>query len=171
MPDKKLTQLHQKVVDTVIKVKTTLAKTNNLEVEKLTFGEQLADIIFTVGSKWKAILLFALGLILWIVFNELGPDKYRFDPFPFPLMTFLLAGIAAVQAPIIMISQHRQNMEHSKRIAADLKADNEIQALHQSITILIEQQLQLVHENQLITIQLLKELDKKIEHSKIAPKK
>jgi uncharacterized membrane protein len=158
MPDKKFTQLHQKVVDTVLKVKATLTNNNNLEEERLTFGERFADTIFSVASKWKAIFVFAMALIIWILYNEFALVKYRFDPFPFPLMTFILAGIAAIQAPIIMVSEHRQHEKNSKRVAADLKAENEIMALHQSITVLIEQQLQQVHENQLMTIEILKEL-------------
>jgi uncharacterized membrane protein len=158
-------QLHLKVVDTISKVKATLIKNNNPEEEKLTIGERFADRIFRIGSKWKSIIVFIMFISSWMAYNLLITPKFRFDPYPYSLMTFILAGIAAIQAPVIMISQHRQNERHSKRIAQDLKVDNEILALHQSITVLMEQQIEQIHENQLLTISLLQELVKKPSHN------
>ena len=158
-----LNPLHQKVVDTILKVRNALTRSNSIEEDKTTFGERMSDRIFSVGSKWRTIVFFAMVLIVWMAYNLLVSPNYRFDPYPFPLMTFILAGIAAIQAPIIMISQHRQNEKHSKRIAAGLKIDNEVLALHQSITLLIEQQLQQVHENQQLTLSSLNELHVKTD--------
>jgi uncharacterized membrane protein len=78
-------------------------------------------------------------------------------------MTFLLAGIAAVQAPFIMMSQHRNGLKNSKKLAVNLKVEKEILALHQSITVSIEQQLQHVLENQTATIKILNDLHLKYD--------
>ena len=158
-----LNPLHQKVIDTILKVKNALVRSNSIEEDKTTFGERMSDRIFSIGSKWKTIVLFATMLTAWMIYNLMAAPNDRFDPYPFPLMTLMLAGIAAIQAPIIMISQHRQNEKHSKRIAASLKIDNEVLALHQSITLLIEQQLQQIHDNQQLTLNSLKELHTKTD--------
>jgi uncharacterized membrane protein len=161
MPNPKVKQLHQTVIDTIIKVKEINENHNPDEPEELTFSEKFADITFGIVSSWISLFLFALFITGWIIYNISVPEKYSFDPYPFLLMTFLLAGIAAIQAPLIMITQHRQNEKNNRRIALNLKVENEILSLHQSITVLIEQQLQQVHENQLTTLKLLQELQSK----------
>ena len=80
-------------------------------------------------------------------------------------MTFLLAGIAVVQAPFIMMSQHRNGLKNSRKLALNLKVEKEILTLHQSITVLIEQQLQQVLENQITAIKLLNGLHSKSDKS------
>ena len=145
----------------ITKVKIIVKNHKNEEEEELTFGEKLSERIFRIGSSWLTILLFIFLIVAWVLYNELVPAKYVFDPFPFPLITFLLAGFAAIQAPIIMISQHRQYEKNNKLIAMNLVVENKILALHQSITISMEQQLQHVLENQMITIKLLNDLQAK----------
>ena len=151
-------QLHQTVIDVIKQVKIISKNHENKEDEEQTFREKISDKIFSVGSSWTPILLFSSVIILWVGYNILASAKYRFDPFPFSLITFLLAGVAAIQAPFIMMSQHWQNEKNLKIIALNLKVENEIIALHQSITITMEQQLQQVLENQAFTISLLQEL-------------
>ncbi len=164
MQNPKVARLHQTAVEAVSKVKAIAENHENAEAANPTFTENFAGAVFRLTSSWLAIFLFAVFVTLWVIFNVLAPVNYRFDPFPFLLMTFLLAGIAAVQAPVIMLGQYWQNQKNSKRIAENLKVENQILSLHQSITVLIEQQLQQVHENQLTTIKLLQEL-----HQKAAP--
>jgi len=161
MSAEKTKQLHQTVVDAIIKVKTIIRDHQNSDDEILTAEERYAETIFRIASSWKTILYFIAAISLWAVYNLYVPANYRFDPFPFSFLTFFLAGFAAIQAPIIMISQHRQNEKNSNRIAINLKVDNEILSLHQSITVLMEQQMQQVLENQLTTIRLLRELHEK----------
>ncbi|GHN03089.1 hypothetical protein WSM22_45780 [Cytophagales bacterium WSM2-2] len=161
LQNEKVKQLHQAVVDTVHKAKTIGKNHLTPEEESRTAGEKLSDIVFNIGSSWAPILLFTTVVIAWVLFNSFVSVKYRFDPFPFLLMTFLLAGIAAVQAPFIMMSQHRNGLKNSKKLAVNLKVENEILALHQSITVLIEQQLQQVLENQAMVLKSLQDLQLK----------
>ena len=154
----KAQQLHQTVIDVIKKVKTISRNHENKEDDELTLRERFSDKVFSVGSSWTPIVLFSTVIIVWVGFNLIVDIKYRFDPFPFSLITFLLAGVAAIQAPFIMMSQHWQNNKNNKIIATNLKVENEILALHQSITISMEQQLQQVLENQRTTMKLLEEI-------------
>jgi len=158
-------QLHQTVIDTIHKAKAITKNHLNTEEESLTLGEKFSDIVFNIGSSWAPILFFTSIVITWVIFNLFVAEKYRFDPYPFLLMTFLLAGIAAIQAPFIMMSQHRNGLKNSKKLAQNLKVEKEILTLHQSITVIIEQQLQQVLENQIIAIRLLNELHLKTDKS------
>ena len=158
MPNEKVKELHQTVVDAVVKVKSIVKDKEEPVEEVLTFGKKIANMVFSFVGSWFSIGLFLLFVVGWAMFNSFAPVFYRFDPYPFSMITFLLAAIAALQAPVIMIGQHRLAHKNSTRLAFDLKIENEILALHRSITVLTEQQLQQVHENQLITIKLLKEL-------------
>ncbi len=167
MSNEKAKQLHQTVVDAIIKVKLIIRNHQNADEEELTRGEKYAETIFRIASSWKTIFYFIGAIIIWAIYNISVPLNYRFDPFPFSFLTFFLAGFAAIQAPIIMISQHRQNQKTSNRLAENLKVDNEVLALHQSITVLMEQQMQQVLENQLTTIKLLQEIHLKSDQSTV----
>jgi uncharacterized membrane protein len=163
LQNEQVKQLHQTVIDTIHKAKVITKNHLNPEVESLTLGEKFSDIVFNIGSSWAPILLFTTVVVTWVIFNLSVAEKYRFDPYPFLLMTFLLAGIAAVQAPFIMMSQHRNGLKNSRKLAVNLKVEKEILTLHQSITVLIEQQLQQVLENQTAAIKLLNELHLKYD--------
>jgi uncharacterized membrane protein len=165
LQNEKVRQLHQAVIETIHKAKTITRNHLIPEEESLTLGEKFSDIIFNIGSSWAPILFFTSVVVTWVLFNLFVSEQYRFDPYPFLLMTFLLAGIAAVQAPFIMMSQHRNGLKNSKKLALNLKVEKEILALHQSITVLIEQQLQQVLENQNTTVKILRELQIKGDKS------
>lgn len=161
MQNIKVEQLHQTVVEAADKVQSIIKNHENTEEDTLSFLEKFSDNMFDFGSSWRFIFVFAAIVIAWVVYNISVPYSYRLDKFPFLLLAFILTAVAAIQAPIIMMSQHRQNDKASKRIAQDLKVDNEILSLHRSIVILMEQQMQQLHENQLLTIRLLEELQVK----------
>ena len=163
LQNEKVKQLHQTVIETIHKAKVITKNHLNTEEESLTLGEKFSDIVFNVGSSWAPILFFTSIVVTWVIFNLSVAEKYRFDPYPFLLMTFLLAGTAAIQAPFIMMSQHRNGLKNSKKLALNLKVEKEILALHQSITVLIEQQLQQVLANQTAAIKLLNELHLKYD--------
>lgn len=163
LQNEKVKQLHQTVVETIHKVKTISRNHLTPEEESLTLGEKFSDIVFNIGSSWAPIFFFTSVVVTWVLFNLSVAEQYRFDPYPFLLMTFLLAGIAAIQAPFIMMSQHRNGLKNSKKLALNLKVENEILALHQSITVLLEQQLQQVLENQITALKLLNELHAKYD--------
>jgi uncharacterized membrane protein len=106
--------------------------------EKLSLGQRLADKMTTFGGSWWFIFLFMFILFLWVALNTLIlVQQKRFDPFPFIFLNLMLSMIAALQAPIIMMSQNRHNERDRYNAAQDfevnLKAELEIQSLRQKI--------------------------------------
>lgn len=103
-------------------------------------------------------------LIVWILFNVLAPNKDEFDPYPFTLMNLLLSCIAALQAPIIMMSQNRQEEKDRQRSENDylinLKAELEVRALHQKMDLLLEKQIKILFETQADQLAILKRIEK-----------
>jgi len=114
--------------------------------ETLTFGQRLADRLAIFGGSWTFILLFLSLLLLWIVLNTvvLARLSQPFDPYPYIFLNLILSMLAALQAPVIMMSQNRYAAKD--RVAAEhdyevnLKAELEILALHQKVDTLREQQ-------------------------------
>ncbi|KAA9332758.1 DUF1003 domain-containing protein [Adhaeribacter soli] len=113
--------------------------------EKLTFGQKAADQIAKFGGSWTFIGIFFVILAFWMFLNTWLLTKKAFDPFPFILLNLILSCLAAIQAPIIMMSQNRQEQKDRQRSEHDykinLKAELEIKLLHEKIDHLI------VHQN------------------------
>jgi uncharacterized membrane protein len=134
--------------------------------EVLTRGQSISDRVARFGGSWAFILSFLFILFAWILFNTLSAGKANFDPFPFILMNLILSCIAALQAPIIMMSQNRQEEKDRKRSENDylvnLKAEMEIKALHQKIDLLQEDQIKLLIESQARQLEILKVLENKL---------
>lgn len=104
--------------------------------EGATFGERVSDGMAEFGGSWKFILGFSFFLICWIIFNSYM-GKQATDPFPFILLNLILSCLAALQAPIIMMSQNRQEEKDRRRARSDyminLKAEMEIRSLHDKL--------------------------------------
>lgn len=102
----------------------------------LTFGQRLADRVASFGGSWTFIVLFALLLSAWAGIN-LALGRHGFDPYPFIFLNLMLSMLAAVQAPIIMMSQNRQAAKDRQDAAHDyevnLKAEIEVMALHDKL--------------------------------------
>jgi len=134
--------------------------------EILTEGQKISDKVARFGGSWAFIISFFIVLIVWIVFNSVALGKAAFDPYPFILMNLILSCIAALQAPVIMMSQNRQEEKDRLRAQNDylinLKAELEIRGLHEKIDLLFEEQLKTLYEIQLKQIELLKEINQKI---------
>jgi len=115
---------------------------NEEEEERLTFGQRLADRVATFGGSWTFIILFMSLLNVWMAVNVYR-DKEAFDPFPFILLNLALSTLAALQGPVIMMSQNRQSSKD--RLKADLdyqvnlKAELEVAQLHGKIDRVYEQ--------------------------------
>lgn len=126
-------------------------------------GEMLADNVASFGGSWTFILLFAALLALWMTFNALR-DGAAFDPYPFILLNLVLSCLAAIQAPIIMMSQGRQEAKDRRRSENDyrvnLKAELEIRHLHEKIDHLLTHQWERLAEIQATQINLLSDLRK-----------
>jgi uncharacterized membrane protein len=117
-----------------------LAKNINKEFDsQLTFGQRVADKVAAFGGSWTFIIIFASILIAWVALNSivLAKLKSAFDPYPYILLNLFLSMLAAIQAPIIMMSQNRQAAKDRLDAAHDyevnLKAELEIAKLHEKI--------------------------------------
>jgi uncharacterized membrane protein len=137
----------------------------NLEFEKkLTFGQRLADRVATFGGSWTFIIIFAAVLLAWVLLNTLILAKHSnsFDPYPYILLNLFLSMLAAVQAPVILMSQNRQGVKD--RLAAEhdyevnFKAELEILSLHEKIDGLREMNWTELFEVQQKQIQMLTQL-------------
>ena len=134
---------------------------------KLTFGERLSDRIASFGGSWRFIILFGVVLVLWIILNAALLLNRGFDPYPFILLNLILSCLAAMQAPIIMMSQNRAELRDRLRSENDykinLKAELEIRHLHEKIDHLLRRQYNRLFEIQQIQIELLEEIGRKRE--------
>lgn len=130
--------------------------------DKLTFGQKLADKVAVFGGSWNFIISFSVFLVAWMVVNSIALLKKPFDPFPFILLNLMLSGIAGLQAPVIMMSQNRQEAKDRLRAEHDyqvnLKAELEIRNLHEKMDHLLNQQWQRLIEIQQIQTDLMEEL-------------
>src|SRR2546430_3310311 len=134
---------------------------------KLTFGERLSDRIASFGGSWRFIILFGSVLFGWIILNAIFLLNRGFDPYPFILLNLILSCLAAIQAPIIMMSQNRSEARDRLRAENDykvnLKAELEIRHLHEKIDHLLRRQYNRLFEIQQIQIELLEEIGRKRE--------
>jgi uncharacterized membrane protein len=134
---------------------------------KLTFGERLSDRIAEFGGSWRFLITFFSILLVWIVINGVLLMTHSFDPYPFILLNLILSCLAAVQAPVIMMSQNRAEARDRLRAENDykinLKAELEIRHLHEKIDHLLRRQYNRLFEIQQIQIELLEELARKRE--------
>lgn len=135
--------------------------------EILSSGQRVSDKVAQFGGSWKFIILFAFILAIWICYNVLVPGKDRFDPYPFILMNLVLSCVAALQAPIIMMSQNRQEEKDRMRGENDylvnLKAELEIRSLHQKMDILLEEQIKGLYDSQKEQYKLIRDLARKVD--------
>jgi uncharacterized membrane protein len=139
--------------------------TRNIDHEfsqKATFGEQLADRVASFGGSWRFLILFAVVLIVWIAVNSVVLLRRPFDPYPFILLNLILSCIAAVQAPVIMMSQNRQEAKDRLRAEHDyqinLKAEIEIRHINAKLDQLITHQWQRLLEIQRMQTEMMEDL-------------
>lgn len=115
---------------------------NEEEEDQMTFGERIADRVATFGGSWTFIMLFGSFLVSWVVLNSIFLATHPIDPFPYILLNLFLSMIAALQAPVIMMSQNRQSTKD--RLKADLdyqinlKSELEVAQLHRKLDHLTE---------------------------------
>lgn len=132
--------------------------------DSFSFGERLSDSIASFGGSWKFIILFSLIILTWIFINSIALFQKTFDPYPYILLNLVLSCLAAVQAPIIMMSQNRQEARDRKRAEQDykinLKAELELRQLHQKVDHLLIQQWERMVEIQQIQMEMLEEIKK-----------
>ncbi len=147
---------------------------SNLTIQKddseLTTGQKMADHVASFGGSWTFIIYFGIFLVIWISINTTILMNKGFDPYPFILLNLILSCIAALQAPIIMMSQNRQEEKDRERSKLDyminLKSELEIRTLHEKIDHLIIHQQRDLFEIQQIQIEMMKDIQQSINDTK-----
>ncbi|EQA62570.1 DUF1003 domain-containing protein [Leptospira alexanderi] len=161
-----LSELEDTVLDSLKNRNTLVDKIEDVNTSA-TIGQRLADRVATFGGSWTFILSFTSFLLIWIALNVFFLSAKPFDPYPFILLNLLLSTLAALQAPIIMMSQNRQEEKDRDRAKKDyminLKSELEIRMLHEKIDhLIIHQQHELI-EIQKVQIDMMNDIAKKIK--------
>ncbi len=157
-----ISHLDQEVIES-LRQQEVFAKNPDAEhLASLTFGQRLSDRFASLAGSWGFILIFTAVLLLWILVNVVGLFRQPFDPYPFILLNLVLSCVAALQAPLIMMSQGRQEARdrlHAQRdYQVNLKAELEIRHLHQKIDHLLSHQWERLIEIQEIQMELIDEV-------------
>jgi uncharacterized membrane protein len=157
-----LSALEHEVIDSIAQ-QEILAEDVNADFEKgLTPGQRVADAVAAFGGSWRFIIIFAAVIVLWIGLNAAVLLFKPFDPYPFILLNLVLSCLAAIQAPVIMMSQNRQEAKDRLRAEHDykvnLKAELEIRKLHDKLDYLLNQQWERLLEIQQLQIEMLNDV-------------
>jgi uncharacterized membrane protein len=157
-----LTDLERDVLAAMARHETVAQHVDSEYEQTLTFGERLSDRIAFFGGSWRFISVFFLVLAAWIAVNSVLFLWRPFDPYPFILLNLILSCLASIQAPIIMMSQNRQEAkdrlrsEHDYRV--NLKAELEIRHLHEKMDHLLNHQWERLVEIQRVQLEIMHEL-------------
>lgn len=135
-----LSREERRVIETLIRRSSVVRNVAAEGDATMTFGQRLADHVAAVGGSWGFIIAFGVILVLWIGGNSLllsSVGLRPFDPYPYIFLNLILSMLAALQAPVIMMSQNRQALKDRKAAEHDygvnLKAELEIMALHEKL--------------------------------------
>jgi uncharacterized membrane protein len=162
-----LTGLEKTVLGSM-KDNTTLTDKIDIEDKQaMTFGQRIADKVASFGGSWTFIISFGVFLTVWISANVFWLANKGFDPYPFILLNLILSSLAALQAPVIMMSQNRQEEKDRERGKMDyminLKSELEIRMLHEKIDHLVISQQQDVIEIQKVQIEMMNDILERFE--------
>ena len=168
-------KLDQDVVE-AIRDNSILSENIKDEVEKdSTLGQRVADKVASFGGSWTFIIIFFTFLLIWMFLNFWMLHNKGFDPYPFILLNLILSCLAAIQAPIIMMSQNRQEDKDRERAEHDykinLKAELEIKLLSEKIDHLLVHQNKKLLEIQEMQIQYLENIEQQVLQAKNKTKK
>jgi uncharacterized membrane protein len=129
--------------------------------EARSIGDRVADHLASFGGSWAFLISFGVVLALWMAVNIAAGERGAFDPYPFILLNLVLSCLAAIQAPVIMMSQKRQETKDRLRSVneykVNLKAELEIRHLHEKIDYLLTKQLQRLAEIQQVQLDIMQE--------------
>jgi uncharacterized membrane protein len=138
-----LSVAERRVLNSIHKHETISLNMNVVHEETATYGERLSDHVAAVGGSWSFIIAFGVVLLGWVILNSIVLTKAHgaFDPFPYIFLNLILSMLAAIQAPIIMMSQNRQAAKDRDAASHDyevnLRAELEIIRLHEKVNILL----------------------------------
>jgi uncharacterized membrane protein len=160
----------EKTVLTSVKDRRMLADKVEDVPEVTTLGQRVADKVADFGGSWTFIISFGVFIFLWICGNIYWLNNRAFDPYPFILLNLILSCLAALQAPVIMMSQNRQEEKDRERAKKDyminLKSELEIRLIHEKLDHLIMHQQQELIEIQKVQIEMMNDILSQIERNK-----
>jgi uncharacterized membrane protein len=164
-----LNDLHKNVIKALTDDKSLVSKVED-EPDNRTFGQRLADNVADFGGSWTFIIWFFVIIVIWIGANAFLLLDKGFDPYPFILLNLILSCLASLQAPIIMMSQNRQEEKDRVRSKKDyminLKSELEIRMLDDKLDHLIMHQQQELIEIQKVQIEMMNDILNRIESKK-----
>lgn len=165
-----LTEVEKTVARSIGRKKIISASIHSVKNKPPAAGELLADKVASFGGSWKFIAIFFAFITWWMLLNIWWLHNKGFDPYPFILLNLLLSCIAAIQAPVIMMSQNRQEAKDRNRAEHDykinLKAEVEIRMLHEKIDHMLLHQNKRLLEIQKVQIELMESIGKMIRDKK-----
>jgi uncharacterized membrane protein len=157
-----LSDLERQVVESLAREDTVSRDVEKAWEKQRTVGEVVADAVADFGGSWSFIGIFFAVLAVWMAYNVWAATRDIFDPYPFILLNLVLSCLAAIQAPIIMMSQNRQEDKDRLRSQNDyqinLKAELEIRYLHEKIDHLINRQWERLAEIQQIQLEIMQDM-------------
>lgn len=157
-----LSALEHEVLESLEKQQTVASHVDRDFEQARSFGDRLADRVAEFGGSWAFLISFGIFMAVWIVVNSLVLYWRPIDPFPYILLNLLLSCLAAIQAPVIMMSQNRQEAKDRLRARNDyqvnLKAELEIRQLHEKMDHLLSHQWERLVQIQEVQLDLLDEL-------------
>ena len=162
-----LAKLQEIVQKSIEEEKLVVENLLNEPKEIITRGQNISDKVARFGGSWNFIISFSVILFAWILFNIFSSDANKFDPYPFILMNLVLSTIAALQAPVIMMSQNRKEERDRKRNENDyminLKAELQVRSLHQKIDLMQKEQMKVLYETQAKQLELLEQIKRELK--------
>ncbi len=160
--NQQIKKLNSIVLEAVEEEKLITAKLEEKE-ENIPLSSRLADKIAAFGGSWKFIITFLSLMMVWILANVYWLQSRTFDPYPFILLNLILSCIAALQAPVIMMSQNRQEEKDRDRSRNDylinLKAEIELRNLHQKIDLIIVEEMKALFDMQKEQLEVLERIE------------
>ena len=157
-----LSELDRQVVESLAREEVVARDVEAAWEGRRTMGERVADVVADFGGSWVFIGIFFVVLVVWMAFNVWAASREVFDPYPFILLNLVLSCLAAIQAPIIMMSQNRQEAKDRLRSENDyrvnLKAELEIRHLHEKMDHLINRQWERLAEIQQIQLEIMQDI-------------
>lgn len=156
--------MHQIVID-ALQEQETLVKRLYEEENNVsrTFGEKITDAIASFGGSWKFIIMFFILLSAWMFYNTEFVDSQTFDPYPFILLNLVLSCLAAIQAPVILMSQNRkeerENIRAKEEYHVNLRSELKNRAIDQKLDLFINEQFKQLIDVQKVQIKQLDDLE------------
>ena len=160
-----ISNLEREVIDSLAKRETLASNVEEEFQQQLTLGERIADRVAGFGGSWPFIILFGVIIVVWMAVNSLILMRGAFDPYPYILLNLVLSCLAALQAPVIMMSQNRQESRDRLHAETDyqinLKAELEIRQLHEKLDFMLQRQWDRLMEIQQIQVELMHEMTRR----------